>query len=75
MAMRSHNLPCERLKNDFREVDEAIFQGVEMPCEIIFWIPWIEKSYFDGHLSDVLRRRLALRTHIHPSERLKKRLW
>jgi hypothetical protein len=25
------------LKNDFCEVNEAIFQGVEMPCEIKFW--------------------------------------
>jgi hypothetical protein len=24
------------LKDDFDEVDEAMFQGVEMPCEIIF---------------------------------------
>jgi hypothetical protein len=26
------------LKNNFREVDEAIFEGVERSCEIIFYI-------------------------------------
>jgi hypothetical protein len=37
MAMRTHNLPSERIKKkDFGEVDEAMFQGVRMPCEIIF---------------------------------------
>jgi hypothetical protein len=35
------------LKNDFGEVDEAIFQGVEMPCEIIFCISGIQKSDLD----------------------------
>jgi hypothetical protein len=26
------------LKNDFREVDKAMFQGVERPCELILCI-------------------------------------
>jgi hypothetical protein len=32
------------LKNDFVEVDESIFQGVERPCELIFYILGIQKS-------------------------------
>jgi hypothetical protein len=32
------------LKEYFLEVHEAMFQGVEMPCEFIFYIPGIEKS-------------------------------
>jgi hypothetical protein len=35
------------LKNEFGEVDEAMFQGVERPCEPIFCIQGIEKSYLD----------------------------
>jgi hypothetical protein len=35
------------LKKDFGDIDEAIFQGVEMQCEIIFCIPGIEKSALD----------------------------
>jgi hypothetical protein len=35
------------LKNDFGEVDEGMFQGVERPCEIIFCILVIEKSDLD----------------------------
>jgi hypothetical protein len=42
MALRSHNLPSGRLKNDFVEVEEAMFRGVERPCEIIFYILSIE---------------------------------
>jgi hypothetical protein len=32
------------LKNDFSEVEEAKFQGVERPYEIIFCILWIENA-------------------------------
>jgi hypothetical protein len=35
MALRAHNLPSGRLKNDFVEVDEVMFQGVERPYELI----------------------------------------
>jgi hypothetical protein len=35
------------LKKDFDEVDEAMFHGVERPCEIIFYIPGIDKSDLD----------------------------
>jgi hypothetical protein len=35
------------LKNDFGEVDEAVFQGDEMPYEFIFCILNIEKSDLD----------------------------
>jgi hypothetical protein len=35
------------LKNDFGEVDEVMFKGVERRCEIIFCILGIEKSDLD----------------------------
>jgi hypothetical protein len=35
------------LKKDFGEVDEAMFQGVKMPCEHIFCMLGIEKSDLD----------------------------
>jgi hypothetical protein len=44
MALWTHNLTSERKKNDFGEVDEAMFQGVQRPYELIFSIPSIEKS-------------------------------
>jgi hypothetical protein len=47
MALRTHNLPSGRLKNDFREFDEAMFQGVERPFELILWNMDIEKSNLD----------------------------
>jgi hypothetical protein len=34
------------LKNDFEEVNEAMFQGVDGPCELIFCISGIEKVTF-----------------------------
>jgi hypothetical protein len=42
--MRTHNLPSGGLKNDFVEVDEAMFQRYEWPQENIFFILRIEKS-------------------------------
>jgi hypothetical protein len=47
MGQRTHNLPSGRLKNDFGEIDEAMFQGVEGPYEIIFCILSIEESDLD----------------------------
>jgi hypothetical protein len=47
MAVKTNNLRSELPKNDFLEVDLAMFQGVEMPCEIIFYIPGIENSVLD----------------------------
>jgi hypothetical protein len=44
MALRTHNLPSLRLKNDIGEVDEAMFRGVEKPYELIFCILSMEKS-------------------------------
>jgi hypothetical protein len=43
------NLICllDVFKNDFSEVDEAIFQIVERPCEFIFYILDIENRYLD----------------------------
>jgi hypothetical protein len=35
------------LKNDFREVDEAMIQGVERPRELILCFLGIEKSDLD----------------------------
>jgi hypothetical protein len=32
------------IKYDFGKVDEAMFEGVERPCEFIFRIPNIKKS-------------------------------
>jgi hypothetical protein len=36
MALRILNLLSGRLKKEFDEFDEALFQGVERPCELIF---------------------------------------
>jgi hypothetical protein len=47
LALRTNYLLSERIKNGFREVDEAMFQGVEMPCEFILCIPGIKKSELD----------------------------
>jgi hypothetical protein len=47
MALKTNYLPSDRLKNDFREVVEAMFQGVGMPCKFIFCIPGIEISELD----------------------------
>jgi hypothetical protein len=46
MALRKHNLPSGRLKNDFDEVDEAMFQSIDWPRLFIFSISGIEKSDF-----------------------------
>jgi hypothetical protein len=47
MALRTHKLPSGRLKNDFGEIDEAMFGGVERTYEFIFCILSIEKSDLD----------------------------
>jgi hypothetical protein len=47
MALRTHNLSPTRLKNDFDDVDEARFQGVQRPCEPISCILCIEKIDLD----------------------------
>jgi hypothetical protein len=36
--------PLDVSKTDFIEVDEAIFQGFERPCELILCILGIEKT-------------------------------
>jgi hypothetical protein len=38
MALRTHNLPCERLKIDFGDVDEEMFHDVQRKFEPIFYI-------------------------------------
>jgi hypothetical protein len=42
MALGTHNLPSGYLKKRFGEVDEAMFQGIESQCELIFSILRIE---------------------------------
>jgi hypothetical protein len=44
--------PLDIFKNHFREVDEAIFQSVERPCEFIFYILDIENRYLDEAASE-----------------------
>jgi hypothetical protein len=44
MDLRTRNLPSWRLKNDFGEINEAMFQGVEGPYELIFYILGIQKK-------------------------------
>jgi hypothetical protein len=63
------------LKNNFIEVDESMFQGIENTCELIFCLLGIGKSDRRSRLSDVLSSRMALRTLNLPSEHLKTRLW
>jgi hypothetical protein len=48
------NLICllDVFKNDFGEVDEAIFHSVERPCEFIFYILVIENRYLDEAASE-----------------------
>jgi hypothetical protein len=46
MALRTHYVPSRRSKNDFGEVDEAMFEGVERRYKFIFCILNIEKSDF-----------------------------
>jgi hypothetical protein len=48
MGERIHNLGV--LKYNFGEDDEAMFQGVERPCELIFCILGIKKSDLDNSL-------------------------
>jgi hypothetical protein len=47
MALRTHNVHSGRLKNVFVEIDEAMFQGVEGPCDRVFCILGIRKRYKD----------------------------
>jgi hypothetical protein len=47
LALRTHNLTSGHLKNEFGEVDEEMFQGVERPCELIFYVLGIERSELD----------------------------
>jgi hypothetical protein len=46
-VLRTHNLPLERFKINFVEVDESMFPGVELPCEFIFSILGIVTSDLD----------------------------
>jgi hypothetical protein len=43
MVLRTYNMPSDVLKGDFCNVGEAIFEGVERPCELIFCILGIQK--------------------------------
>jgi hypothetical protein len=44
MVLRTHKLPSGRLKNNIGEVGEAMFQGFEGRCELIFCTLFIEKA-------------------------------
>jgi hypothetical protein len=52
-----------------------MFHGVETPFERIFYILELQKNDLDEVAEVVLNRRMALRKHNLPSERLRKRLW
>jgi hypothetical protein len=52
MALRTHNVPNGRLKNEFGEVDKAVLLGFEGPCDIVLFILGIEISELHGLLSD-----------------------
>jgi hypothetical protein len=62
------------LKCDFGEVDEAIVEGAERPCKLIFCTQGIQKSEMNEFTEVVSCRRMALRTHNLPSGSLKMRL-
>jgi hypothetical protein len=69
--LRTHNLPSGRLRNDFGEIDEAMFQGVNRPYEIIFCNTGIKKKRLGrSGLSVIFSSQMALGTHV-PSGRLK----
>jgi hypothetical protein len=53
MALRTHNLPSGHLKCDFEDVFDAMFQGVEKPQELIFYLLGNQKSDLDG-IAEVL---------------------
>jgi hypothetical protein len=63
------------LINDFDEIDEAMFQSVESPCELIFCILVIEKKLGRSCICDIWSWGIAVRTHNFPSGRLKNWLW
>jgi hypothetical protein len=75
MALRTYSLSLGRLKNDFCEGDEAIYQGVRRPREIIICILGIENATFTKSFKYDLSRRMVRRTQHLYSGRLKKRLW
>jgi hypothetical protein len=47
MALKTQYVPSRRLRNDFVDVDEAMFERVERHCEFILFILSIEKSDLD----------------------------
>jgi hypothetical protein len=46
MDLSTHNVPSGTLKKNFVQVEEAVFQGVERLCEIIFCIMGTERNDF-----------------------------
>jgi hypothetical protein len=75
MTLRPNNLPSGRLKKDFGEVDEAMFQGVKGYKNTFYVCRASKKATLIESLRDVLSRRMDMITHKLPSERLKTRLW
>jgi hypothetical protein len=55
MALRTQTSLLEVLKNEFGEVDETMFQGVERPYEPNFSILVIEKSDLDGFVYVIIQ--------------------
>jgi hypothetical protein len=47
MALRTHYHPSGRLKNDFAEVDDAMFHGVKCQYKFVLYILEFEKSDLD----------------------------
>jgi hypothetical protein len=59
------------LKFDFSAVDEAMFQGVEKPCTLIFCILGIGKCDLVEFACDALSRRNVIKIHNLPTGHLK----
>jgi hypothetical protein len=62
------------LKCDIGDVDEAMFHDVERPFERIFYTLGIQKRFGRSRLSDLLSRRIVLRSHNQTSGRLENRI-
>jgi hypothetical protein len=50
MALRTHNILLDVLRIVFGDVDEAMFEDVERPQELIFCILSIKRGDLNGRL-------------------------
>jgi hypothetical protein len=71
MFVITHNLYSGHLKNDFGEVDEAMFLCVQWPSSAFSASGGLKKLTWIKYLIDVLNTQMALRTNNLSSERLK----